>query len=117
MELIRGNLDIELRSHLSIGDILSSDLSPRSKSYRIEIVYDNITSEESIRIWTIDIDYSDFASSLFDTVLVQIPKKLQLGIHVVIHRLVEIEMILGDIRQYGCIIAESMHTMIVEGVR
>ena len=116
MENIRWDTDIELCCHLCIGYIFSSDLSGWRESYGIEIVHDDISREKSIRVRTIDIDDSDFTSSFFDTVLVQIAKQLYLGIYIVVHRLVEIKMILGDIREYGSIIAESMNPMIIESM-
>jgi hypothetical protein len=113
---IRWDTDIKLSRHLCIGHVFGSDLGRWRESYGIEIVHDDITREKPVSIWTIDIDDSDLAGSFFDTVLVQIAKKLQLGVYIVVHRLVQIEMILGDIGQYSCIIAESMDTMIVESV-
>jgi hypothetical protein len=117
MELIRRDTDIKFGRELRIGHILSSDLSSRSKSYSIEIVSDDITSQESISIFAIHIDDCHLANSLFDTVFIEIFKKLELGLYIVIHRLVEIEMILSNIGQHRYIIAESVDSMVVESMR
>lgn len=114
VELIGRYPHIKLCSKCSMCDVLSSNLCTRREANGIHIINDNILGEESLGILTIDIDYSDFPHSLMDAVLIEILEESYLGINIVIHRSVEIEVILSDIGENSNIIVESQYSMIEE---
>jgi hypothetical protein len=116
MKMIGRELDIKLDTIDPMGDIFGTDLSRWSKSYGDHIVDDDILGEKSTSILAIDIYHSYFPDLFADTILVEIFEKEHLGLDIVVHRLVEIEMILGDIGEDRSVIAESMDTVVVERV-
>lgn len=114
MEVIRCHPDIERNPCIGHSHVLGSELGRWRKSECVDIIEDNISREKSRSIFAINIHDSHFFDVLSDTVLVEILEEEELGIHIVVHRLMEIEVILTDIGEDCDIIAKSIDTIVVE---
>lgn len=114
MKLCRWNFYIKFRSCGSKFYIFSSNTRLWRNSHCIEIIRHDVPRGKHIRIGMIYINDTDFLYSLSNPIFIEHTKQLKFCLHVVLHSLMEIKMILGNICEHCYIIVQPIHTIVVE---
>ena len=77
-------------------------------------IHDDIFREKSGSVFVVNIHDTDLSNFFSDPVFIEIFEEEELGIDLVVHLLMQVEVILRDIGHDSDIVAKSVYTVVVE---